>query len=127
MKKTGEQKEVVEAVKLVGRLTYDWENTKNGHLEPVWLRNLFGDSFFSEVVVVHHTKTELTDSELAYLHGLPKLQGLFLYKVTVSDADVERLKSLQQLKYLCLKTPATEDVVANLQRALPRCQIIVDH
>lgn len=122
---------------------YDWQVDANGDPllnaqppGPAWLRNLLGDDFFGEVVVVQvlllgteHTNTglehlkgltqvrvlnfvgtQVTDVGLEHLKGLNQLQRLYLNNSQVTDAGLERLKGLTELQLLWLQDTQVTDV-----------------
>ena len=69
--------------------------------------------------------TEVTDAGLADLKGLTSLQGLWLQGTRVSDGGLKILKGLTSLQGLGLRgTQVTDAAVADLQKSLPKCEII---
>ena len=88
-----------------------------------WLRKMFGDDFFSDATSACLFGDKLTDTELDHLKELNQLQDLYVYGVQLIDSDLVRLEGLKQLHYLILKTKVTDDGVAKLQKALPKCEI----
>jgi hypothetical protein len=70
---------------------------------PEWLRKMMGGQFFATVIKV-------------YLLNSP----------VVTDTDMEKLKTLNQLKYVDVRnTQVTDKGVRKLQQALPNC--VIDH
>ncbi|MBI1903292.1 MAG: leucine-rich repeat protein [Planctomycetia bacterium] len=68
--------------------------------------------------------TKLTDAGLAHFQGCKKLRHLSLQGCQVSDAGLSVLAGLAKLETLGLKrTKVTAAGVAELQKALPKCQI----
>ena len=71
-------------------------------------------------------ETQITNAELIHLKGLTKLQSLDLRGTQITDAGLVHLKGLTNLKSLgldfCLKI--IDSGVAELQKALPNCEII---
>ena len=68
---------------------------------------------------------KITDAGLVHLKGLTNLQFLFLMKTQITDAGLVHLKDLTNLEYLDLReTPITDSGVAELQKAVPNCEII---
>jgi hypothetical protein len=104
------------------------------------LKNLtyldLSDNQFTEVPPEIGKLTNLTALLLGYnrLTGLPpeignliNLTQLNLLDNPITDAELEKLKTLKSLKYLYLTdTNATREGVAELQRALPNCKIKSD-
>ena len=71
-------------------------------------------------------QTQITDAGLVPLKVLNKLEDLNLTMTKVTDTGLIHLKGLKKLKFLGLAlTQVTNAGVANLQKALPNCEI--DH
>jgi hypothetical protein len=110
MQQARRQREAVEAIQRIGGLVeYDYEMAPyTGTLAdcprrgPLWLRTLFGDDFFSDVVYVIFMQANVTEADLEHLKALPRLQQLFLNNPQVTDAYLERLKGLNSLHWLDL-------------------------
>ena len=69
--------------------------------------------------------TAVTDAGLAHLRGLTKLRGLNLLHTQISDTGLAYLKGLTHLRSLLLAgTRITDDGVLELEKALPRVQIL---
>jgi hypothetical protein len=91
---------------------------------PTWLRNIVGDHFFAQVFVVHLECSLVTDAELHRLKSLDEPSFLDLRNTQVTDAGMESLKGLTQLQELALEdTRVTEEGVRKLRQALPNCEI----
>lgn len=72
-------------------------------------------------------RTDITDAGLEHLKGMTQLQELVLHGTNITDAGLESLKGLAQLQTLNLgKTHVTGAGVANLQKALPKCNILTE-
>jgi hypothetical protein len=108
------QKAAVEEIrKLGGEVTYDYEYPQPGPgsswrapqppgLAP--LRNLLGEDFFTDVVeVTFHDGSRFTDADLACLQAFPRLTDLTLANANVTDAGLERVRGLSNLRKLCLR------------------------
>jgi hypothetical protein len=147
-RKRQEQNAVDAISRIGGAVSYDlYKSEPSG---PVWLRNLLGENFFSEVVSVAFDwrPSELGDAELAnldrltslkdlnirgcnvtaagmaHVKGLSQLVWLDLQRTNVSDSDLVNLKGLAKLQDLNLeKTRVTNAGVNDLQKALPNCTI----
>jgi hypothetical protein len=131
---------------------FDAENDRNSNSEPPeppWLRTMLGDDFFSAVVGIYYNNdTTITDVELKRLNELPQLQVLSLNCTKITNAGLEYLKQLTQFQVLFLSytnitdggleyvkdlkqlrkvylvdTKISDAGVAQLQQALPDCQI----
>jgi len=62
---------------------------------------------------------------LVHLKRFPKLKRLYLGNTQVTDAGLVNLKGLARLERLDLSgTRVTDAGVAELQKALPNCQIL---
>jgi hypothetical protein len=71
--------------------------------------------------------TNVADDQLADLAGLRQLRILWLSGTNTSDDGIEHLKALRSLQIVHLNnTLVTREGVAELERALPRCQITID-
>jgi len=150
MKKANKQRRTAAEI---GNVGYDWEFDASGNLlpnaqpsGPAWLRNAFGDDFFSHVDFVGFNAEQVTDAWFADLEEFPQLQGFMGTRVTdaglehlkgltqlqwlnltgtrVTDAGLKHLKGLGQLRLLDLEnTQVTDAGGKKLQKALPNCQI----
>jgi hypothetical protein len=77
-----------------------------------------------EVVGVNLAGTKITDTGLAHLKGLTELHEFDLSGTKVTDTGLVHLKGLANLERLYLNETKTTDAgVADLQKALPDCQI----
>ncbi len=69
--------------------------------------------------------TAITDAALHKLKGFPRLRYLTLSRTAVTDEGLKELQEMDSLRTLKLQSTATTDAgVADLQRALPRLQVI---
>jgi hypothetical protein len=69
----------------------------------------------------------VTDAGLEHLKGLANLKSLDLSYTAVTDAGLEHLKGLANLQTLSLAgAKVGRDGVKDLQRALPSCMITLD-
>ena len=68
---------------------------------------------------------KLTDDGLVHLKALPNLQSLDLMEMQITDAGLVHLKELTNLQSLDLTgcEKITDSGVAELQKALPNCEI----
>ena len=91
---------------------------------PVWLRSVLGNDFGRSVEKVYLQDPQVTDADLEPLKGLRQLRFLQLNHTQVTDAGLQNLKGLNQLQYLWLMfTRVTDEGVKSLQQKLPNCQI----
>jgi len=142
--KSRRQREAVEALlKLGGDVHYDYEQDTTDEIirgviigavppTPTWLRNVFGDDFFSNVTSVNrypitdvnweHLKelkelrelefvgNQITDIGLEHLEGMKKLRYLELTATQITDVELKHLKGLDHLKGLRLEGTAITDI-----------------
>jgi hypothetical protein len=72
--------------------------------------------------------SNVTDGQLADLAGLKQLRILWLSGTNIGDDGIEHLKALRSLQIVHLNnTHVTREGAAELERALPRCQITIDY
>ncbi len=72
--------------------------------------------------------TNVRDEQLADLAGLKQLRILWLTGTKIGDGGLEHLKNVRSLQIVHLNnTEVTREGAAELERALPRCQITIDH
>ena len=113
MQQAQRQREAVAEIRKVTRwVGYDWEFDESGNNllfaqrpGPVWLRGLLGDDFFQSVVGVAEDleAAPFTDADLEHLQGLHQLRRLNLMNAAkITDAGLEHLKGLKQLQMLIL-------------------------
>lgn len=69
---------------------------------PKWLRQTLGNDYFESVYFIDLGLTQISDAGLEHLAGLTDLKWLFLERTKVSDAGLVHLKSLTQLERLHL-------------------------
>jgi hypothetical protein len=156
MQKATRQRQSVEAIgTLRGYVVYDYMLNQYGSPATstappgaAWLRNLFGDDFFTDVIWVDFNRSEVTNAGLEHLKGLVQLRSLWLRGTKITDAGAEHLKGLRHLEDLAINgtevtdagldniralsqlrrlwlggTRVSDDGVKRLQEALPNCQI----
>ena len=121
MKKAREQKAAVEGIgQLDGQVTYDYasprlDSTTMNQPEPsgwLWLRNLLEDDFFNDVVQANLS----SDAELECLKGLTQLKELHLGNSQITDAGLQHIQGLTRLELLDLtNTQATDAGLAHLE------------
>jgi hypothetical protein len=71
--------------------------------------------------------TNVTDDQLADLAGLKQLRILWLSGTKIGDEGIEHLKALRSLQIVHLNnTQVSREGVAEIERALPRCQVTID-
>ncbi len=102
---------------------YDWKlalgSNWTANSQPPgapWLRNLLGEDFFADVVMVSTFSTKNADTALESLHALTGLQSLNLDGADVTDVGLKRLKGLTTLQELSLSyTKITDGGLENLK------------
>jgi hypothetical protein len=70
--------------------------------KPAWLRNLLGNDLFSNVQAANFFGTQVTDADLENLKSLTQLRFLNLERTQVTDTGLENLKGLNELEELNL-------------------------
>ena len=103
MTKAREQRATVAAIEELGGEI--WEKPSG----PEWLRDLLGDDFFKNVDAVIFHGSEVTDAGLEHLQALRQLKDLNLGATRTSDAGLEHLKALMQLQVLNLNYTRVSD------------------
>src|ERR1700686_4232221 len=98
-RKRKECEAVTAIVRLGGGVGYHDEKVTSAKPPgPDWLRNLFGETFFSEVEWVDFSGDDrLTDAGLVNLRALPQLKSLDLSFTKTTDAGLEPLDGLTEL------------------------------
>jgi hypothetical protein len=152
LRRAQRQRAAVKAIlKDGGIVLYDYElDSKDNQIAgaqcpgPEWLRSLFGDDFFADVVGVE-AKTDaslehivelielhilvlenrrVTDSEMQALGELKKLKWLNLNGDDITDAGLELLARLSQLRTLMLwNTYVTDQSIEKFQQSHPDCEV----
>ncbi|MCE9552953.1 MAG: hypothetical protein K8T91_06195 [Planctomycetes bacterium] len=108
--KARQQREVVRVVtRLGGFVTYDFMVDQSGQLVanapptiPTWL----DVDYFSNVVRVNLDGTDVTDADLEHLKCLAEMRWLNLFNTKITDAGLENLKGLSKLERLELGSAA---------------------
>ena len=134
-----------EVMKLIEELGGEYNTEPGG---PSWLRGIFGDDNFQNIIEISLRSTDVSDADLTHLKGLANLRTLSLSLTSVGDAGLAHLKGLTNLKKLVLCGTRVSDVglshlkaltnlqelwlggaqvsdvgAKQLQKALPNCQI----
>jgi hypothetical protein len=75
---------------------------------------------------LHLRHTQITDQGLRTVSGLRTLTGLRLFGTVVTDEGLRHLESMSNLEWLDLQLcpKVTDEGVARLRKALPKCQIL---
>ena len=76
---------------------------------PIWLTRLLGDDLFLSVLSVQWPGPQVTDADLEHLRGLKQVRLLLLDSTQVTDAGLEKLKGLKQLEILFLNETKITD------------------
>jgi hypothetical protein len=112
MKRAREQGEAVEWIrKGGGSVVYDYqyEVPYSGPPGPVWLRNLLGTDFFATAVHVCFFPSSVSDAGLEHLKGLTQLRELDLRFSPVGDNGLKYLNGLARLRTLDLSDTNVTD------------------
>ena len=131
MRRAERQREVVKSITaLGGSVGYDWESIADGDPivnpeppGPEWLRRMLGNDFFSGVVTINASKTEITDAGLDQFKELPSLKQLVLNGTNVTDAGLGSLKGMR-LTYLGLAEAQISDVGLEKLTGLPQVECL---
>jgi internalin A len=67
-----------------------------------WVGKLLGEDLSVDVCAVYLANNAVTDAELDHLRGLTQLRQLFLHSTQVTDAGLEHLRRLSKLELLAL-------------------------
>jgi hypothetical protein len=153
-RKQRERAAVIKIERSTGLVEYDYQTDERGGFSaepfgPGWLRSIFGDNFFSEVVTVQfnligdedfadlkdtlkdfpHLKEfricapTLSDAAVENLSGLTQLETLEFIESNLGDPALVHLKSLSRLRSLWLCGHFSRAAIGALQTALPNCKI----
>jgi len=100
----------------LGWFFYDWEFDADDkaimYPKPpgeCWLSKMLGDNFFSAIVWANYYNSEITDAGLERLNGLTDLRTLLLRQTKVTDAGLKNIKGLTNLRFLELTGTWTTD------------------
>ena len=144
MREAEGQRRAVEAIrKAGGSVAYDWQVLgQKGPSQPHWLRKLFGEDYFANVVEVILDSSAATDATLDHFQYLTPnyascisggsrvgdggsgrvrdcthLVTLYLYDTEITDAGLENLEGMKDLEILYLtKTQVTDAGIDHLAR-----------
>jgi hypothetical protein len=150
--KEQERGAVAEIERLGGVVYYDWQACRNHHRRGFsGFRRFLGDDFFATVTQVRSGIANFgdkpgegkplaspppfssgvalprgeADAALVHFRALRDIELLDLTDTRVTDAGLVHLAALKQLKRLFLSaTEVTDAGVAELQKALPNCEIV---
>jgi hypothetical protein len=85
--------------------------------KPAWLRSLLGDDYLSSnIEIVNFFGTQVTDAGLENLKSLTQLRYLNLGRTQVTDVTLQNIKGLNQLQELDLQETKITD--AGLEHGL---------
>lgn len=116
---------------LGGRVFCLHDQTEDGRLRgfaeppaPRWLRDIVGDELFQTVDIVDISRPNVGDSDLDLLQNVSTLTTLILNDSQVTDAAIDRIAVLPQLKYLSIfNTNVTSAGRARLRQLRPDVDI----
>jgi len=100
---------------------------------PLWLRRLYGEGSFENVVSLSLIRGHCSDDDLPALAELTELRRLVLSEPwpfvhsqgRITDAVLKHLTGMKKLRTLDVRgTEVTEYGIAELQKVLPNCTII---
>jgi hypothetical protein len=120
-KARGQRQAVAAIVGLGGVVWYDYEEGEDGYpvdrepTTPRWLRKLFGDSFFCDVVKVDCDGTECDDDDVRQLKEVTNLRELYLGGTQITDQGIEHLNGMTKLEDLSFAgTQITDNGLENV-------------
>ena len=105
MQQASQQRQAVKVIlKSGGRVEYDYQAKSSGQTaSPRWLRDLLGDDFFQEVIVVSlDWNGSLGDQQWQQIEVLRKLKKLDLSYISISENRITHLAGLRDLENLSL-------------------------
>jgi hypothetical protein len=109
---------------LGGYVRREHEGPEDDGLIPHWYRKLLGDDFMDPLVTVRLAGTEAGDEHLVFVGKATRLQMLDLRDTRISDAGLDHLRGLSDLRLLILTgTAVSDDGLAKL-KDLPRLRLL---
>ena len=116
MKKAREQKTVVDGIRPLTDVWYDYQCDAFGKLDvPEWLRRLLGDDFFCKVVQIPFL--DVSDQELEEkLKGLPDLEDLEFYGCKLTGSGLKNVNPSHLSKLGLGSTKVTDDALATIEK-----------
>lgn len=105
------QRDAVAAIRAVGgtveydfqySFARDYRDSRGKPSAPVWLRRRLGDEYFQEVTAVQLDHFYLDDDALAAIAALDRLEELSITGSMITDAGMEKLARLRELRSLTL-------------------------
>jgi hypothetical protein len=119
-KQSWRQREAAAAVgKLGGNVAW------GGPSGPEWSRSLLGEDFFKSAYFVNLGNTQVTDAGLEQLKGLSQLKELLLNGTKITDAGLEQFQGLSQLKELSLGGTKVTDAGLEHIKGLNQLRVLV--
>jgi hypothetical protein len=139
VQKARRQREAVAAINRAGGLVFCDHSVPLGWKHepetPAWARHLLGDHFFCDAVKTswgkintifgsHSLSIRVVEDDLLLLKNLTELRELTLHGDCITDARLEHLRGLTNLKTISIRsTKVTDEGIKGLQQALPNCEI----
>ena len=120
-----EQREAVKAIEELGGRV-DWKPASGGitRTAAAWVGKLMGGDWSVDVGAVYLTGTPVTDAGLEHLRGLTQLRFLSLDSTPVTDAGLEHLRGLTQLQGLYLSSTRVTDAGLAHLRGLTQLEVL---
>jgi hypothetical protein len=110
-----QQAAVAAIQKLGGRVEYD----RSLPSRSAWLRVLLGDDSYRNATGLDLSQTQVTDADLEYVRELPQLRWLAVSETMATDAGLAHLSGLTRLQNLNLgETQVTDAGLVHLHRLL---------
>jgi hypothetical protein len=128
-----QQRAVAEVLRLGGRISYDWEDERNGRdrrgVVRLWLMNVGRKDYLEEVVGISFAGTELTDADLSRLHrhlaGLRNVRELRLSRTDVSSDGVAMVVGMPEMAKLFLDGTKIDDGALRHVAAMPGLRVLM--
>jgi Leucine-rich repeat (LRR) protein len=95
---------------------------------PLWLRWLFGDSFFIDVDMVHLAASHKSDAAMNHLKGMDTIRTLILTSSQITDHGLSCAKRLSELQNLSLEdTQITDSGLKHLGKLTSLESLLLSH
>jgi len=125
------QREAVAAIRATGGgdVFYDWQHVDDGQpIEPppgpLWARNALGDDFFASAVYVYLHSPRISDAAMEHVRALPQLKELWLFNSEITDAGLRHLKDLKKLEKLGHNSAKVTDAGLSHLKSLSQLKVL---
>lgn len=114
-----------------GHIYYDYQrnfnvglSTSASPLGSKWLRAVFGEHVFAEIVHVNVEGPKVTDESLALISSLPHLQLLGVRSDRITDKGVATIAESKELQSLTLRSTNVTKASIDYLQALPELEFL---